>query len=490
MRNCFKLLLFTTIWLVIDIPTSATRTSTNHHGDTSTSKSATKTTTTLATLSNGESIPLIGLGVGNLQHELIHSVLSSTWKEDVKEKVRLIDTARASRNERIISDAVSKLSHELTVEKEVTDEEGDESSSSIIHRVTKVWYTHLGYERTKLSVKESLNDLSSSLISANTEIHVHILLHWPRCNDAIPWMKCEEEEHNLPQYVKDIGPPPHLDKENAWRGSWKALEDLYLDYQDQTQRKKSNQNVKVSSIGVSNFEFKDMDSLLHDCRIKPHLYQGNVWSIMFDPYLMNLIQEHDTVFQAYNIMNGIWEQKSAAPRAFDILTKVGNDLKSRMTKQRRRIGDKEKKSISSISEAMVIMSWLVQEGIAIIPRASSVSHQQENSPESLKQVPLLSKEEKDIVKNAMAALLRGEDLKVKATFQNSLSSGHLQVHWVNNENGQEFPVVEKIHPGELHTIETHPGHRFAVYDETKKQRREFSVTALYGGKEFFSVDEF
>ena len=194
--------------------------------------------------------------------------------------------------------------------------------------------------------------------------------------------------------------------------------------------------------------------------------------------------------QAYNIINGIWGQKSIAPNAFKILTKVGKDLEARIKKNRSRIGGKEKKSSSAISEAMVIMSWLVQEGISIIPRASSVSHQKQNSPESLEQIPLLSKEEKETVKNAMVALLKGEDLKVKATFQNSLSSGHLQVHWVSKENGQEFPVVEKIHPGELHTIETHPGHKFAVYDETKEQRREFSVTALYGEKQYFSVDEF
>ena len=474
MRNFFLSCLLTTIWFHNNIITSATG---NNHE---------KTTTTWTTLSNGESIPLVGLGVGNLQHELIPTVLESNWKEDGKEKIRLIDTARASRNEHIISNAVSTLSEERKGGQQETKEE--EKNKDIIHIVTKVWYTHLGYERTKLSVTESLNDLSSSLINTNTQIHVHMLLHWPRCNDAIPWMNCEEEERNLPQYVKDAGPPPHLHKENAYMESWKALEDLYLDHKHPRRERESNPTIKLASIGVSNFELKDMERLLHNCQVKPHLYQGNVWSIMFDPYLMNLIHEHDILFQAYNVINGIWERKSIAPNAFNILTKVGSDLEARTKNNLRRIG--EKKSTSTISEAMVIMSWLIQEDIAIIPRASSVNHQKQNSPNALKQVPLLSMEEKETVKNAMNALLKGEDLKVKATFQNSLSSGHLQVHWVSKENGKEFPVVEKIHPGEVHTIETHPGHTFAVYDETKEQRREFSVTALYGEKQFFSVDEF
>jgi diketogulonate reductase-like aldo/keto reductase len=53
--------------------------------------------------------------------------------------------------------------------------------------LTKVWYTHLGYERTKHSVYQSLTNLGRDSIDI-------VILHWPRCNDEIEWMNCDAEE--------------------------------------------------------------------------------------------------------------------------------------------------------------------------------------------------------------------------------------------------------------------------------------------------------
>ncbi len=447
----------TLVWIIIALVACFKRVAVSaNNGDTPTE----------VTLSNGEKIPLIGIGVGNLQHELIHDVLKSTF--DNKKRVRLIDTARASHNEEIISDAISELS--------------DQIEDSIVHIVTKVWYTHLGYERTKISVKESLRDISSS-IHTNLSVHVHVLLHWPKCDDTIPWMHCLDEENELPEYVKDAGPPPHLDKDNAWRESWRALEDIY---QDQTKFIDEKKMIKIASIGVSNFHFTDMDSLIQSCRIHPHILQGNIWSVLFDPHLMTLIGEQNVLFQAYNVINGISGRKSLTPTAFTILKDIGDKLTLQI-KKKRRIGDKKEAII--VTEAMVVMVWLLQQGVAIIPRASSLKHHQENSPETLTQIPTLSSEEKELVRKATEALLRGEDLKVSATFHNLLSSRHVQINWMDKRTGVETPVTQKIQPGQTKIVKTHPGHTFVAYDETKKIRREFSVTAGYGEEEVFRVDE-
>ena len=42
--------------------------------------------------------------------------------------------------------------------------------------VTKVWYTHLGYGRTKLAVEDMLAGLNGCCA-------VTMLIHWPRCRD-------------------------------------------------------------------------------------------------------------------------------------------------------------------------------------------------------------------------------------------------------------------------------------------------------------------
>merc|ERR1712071_284437 len=115
-------------------------------------------------------------------------------------KYNLIDTSRESRNEKLIANLL--------------DSTGRIGNT---HVITKVWYTHLGYERTKISVEESLKDLAPFK-------NVHVLLHWARCDERIEWMKCEAEENALPTYVKEAGPSPMLNpsgKNAAWKGSWR-----------------------------------------------------------------------------------------------------------------------------------------------------------------------------------------------------------------------------------------------------------------------------
>jgi hypothetical protein len=205
-------------------------------------------------LKSGSHIPLVGMGIGNLSQEYI----SRSVRHDLSLGVRLIDTARKSNNEAILARAISAWYDD---DADVVDDGGSGSRSEgavgersslrssvgkaeeerpsvdlhddidPIHVVTKVWYTHLGYDRTKLSVDESLNELSFPITKKTDDrsgrgrrLHVHLLLHWPRCYDDISWMECEREENELPEYVRDVGSPPHLDKDNAFKESWRALE--------------------------------------------------------------------------------------------------------------------------------------------------------------------------------------------------------------------------------------------------------------------------
>mmetsp|Transcript_157693 Transcript_157693/g.483256 ORF Transcript_157693/g.483256 Transcript_157693/m.483256 type:complete len:85 (+) Transcript_157693:29-283(+) len=56
-------------------------------------------------LNDGNTIPSVGLGVGNLAHESIHAaVLEAVHQHGV----RLIDTAAASQNEHIIAQALAE----------------------------------------------------------------------------------------------------------------------------------------------------------------------------------------------------------------------------------------------------------------------------------------------------------------------------------------------------------------------------------------------
>jgi len=36
-------------------------------------------------------------------------------------------------------------------------------------------------------------------------------------------------------------------------------------------------------------------------QVKPHVLQGNVWSVVYDPALMNVCRDNDILFQVANI---------------------------------------------------------------------------------------------------------------------------------------------------------------------------------------------
>ena len=170
-------------------------------------------------LTSGVSIPLLGFGIGNLPHEQIFDVVHAQLKGSSSV---VVDTAHASHNEKILADAIADFDAHGDEHSHTRGGSSDSEDLPPIHVVTKVWYTMLGHERTKISVEESLNELQ---VASNTrQVYVHMLLHWPRCNDDIAWMNCEREENELPKHIKEAGPPPHRNKAKAFLESWIALE--------------------------------------------------------------------------------------------------------------------------------------------------------------------------------------------------------------------------------------------------------------------------
>lgn len=404
------------------------------------------TTVLHTTLHNGQTIPLVGFGVGNLQQGLIESQVA----ESVPLGFRLVDTAHASHNEHLILQGMSKT--------ETWDDEP-------MHVVTKVWYTYLGYERTIISVRESLQALNNT-----QRIRVHMLLHWPRCRNDISWMDCAGEEEKLPQSVKKAGPPPHLDKDHAFKESWRALEDIYLGHI------RVGENLpKLASIGVSNFDKNDLQDLATTARISPHIIQLNVWSIVFDPHLTEYCRKHKIHLQAYNVMNGIVGRKDVAPYAYGSLWDVAKSFSSQ--------GDEP------WDPARVLLTWLVQQNVSVIPRTSNRRRLATNSPKTIAKMDDLSKAQQDRVEEAVRALLSGQDLSPpRATFVNQ-HSDVLHLFWSNIHQGEEVPVKMDLAPGETWDTQTFAGHVFVAYDGEKKQRREFTIRASYGENEKLVIDE-
>lgn len=425
-------------------------------------------TNTTTKLSNGIVFPTIGMGIGNLQHDLIEEVVQS----GLRLGFRLIDTAHASENEDLLASAIVESDNYAVAKSE---------SLPPIHIVSKVWYTHLGYERTKISVQETLNELKAI---TTRQVYVHMLLHWPSCNDNIEWMNCEEEEERLPEKIKNAGPPPHLNKSTSWKESWKALEIIYKAYE--SQRKANGNKVQgpiIASIGVSNFDIDEMKSLMEVAKVKPHIYQGDIWSAFHDPDLVRYLNHNKIYFQAYGVMDRTLRMRDESKSAFSILSDISREIASTM-----HAVDENKGKTLLVTEATVLLAYFVQRGIGVIPRASYKGHRQENSPSVIDAViPYLDMDHFNRLQLAVPALMKGRDVHSVVYIENSLS-GPIQLHWVNDETGEEVLVKDGLEPGKVEVIQSHPGHKFVAYDAERSVRREIAVDVGYGQRKNFAVE--
>jgi hypothetical protein len=290
---------------------------------------------------------------------------------------------------------------------------------------------------------------------------------------------------------------------------------------------------------VSNFDAAELQRLLTIARVKPHLLQGNLWSVVYDPALLNLCTAHGILFQAYNVMNGATsiEAQHRAPRAAAFLRRLGRDLglpeRSNGATNRR------------LDASEVVVAWLTQRGIGVIPRTSNPAHMMSNAPGTVAAAPLLSTNEADDVMLAVRCLLGGSDREmgpqtpeeiafaqeeasgisggesndqtnaqspVTATFRNSLTSKAthngastaaaaaavaVSVYWLHHETGDLVHAAGPLAPGEEAAVSTWPGHRFVAKAASEpsdggggsETGKHYAVTAPAGQEQYFHIDE-
>ena len=372
-------------------------------------------------LNNGNKFPAIGLGIGNMQKDRIPDVVKNAT---LLHGIKLVDT-----NQR----AAITCNTDIVLQ-----------NNPGLQVVTKVRYTHLGYERTILAVEDMLNGLNGCC-------DVTMLIHWPRCRDS--WKeRCKNEEENLPQRIKDAGPPP-IEDYFAWKGSWKALEEFYI-------------AGKLKNIGISNFELDDLNELLSFCKVVPQLYQGNAWQLWYRPKVLQLLRKEKVLFQAYNVVDGIVTRQSAAPRAYKVLANIAISKKADI--------------------CSVVLATLKRRGVATIPRATSPNHLLANAPQTIASLSI-DDDEAQTLDVAMKALMSGIDLplqRVYTTFTSSLDAT-IKLFWKNMETGKEI-LQGEITNGKSFHIKTHPGHTFNAYCG-KELLRSFKVNAQRGGQEAFEL---
>lgn len=415
--------------------------------------------------------PLVGIGCGNLHRDDVFHIIRGA-PEQLDNIPLMIDTAHKSGNEDKVLEGIIAREERL----------GPLPSNlkRTYHVVTKVWYTHLGYERTKISVDESLQRLRPPAEHDGFNVKVTMLLHWPRCRDDIEWMDCAGEEAALPDSIRDL-PSPEESPRASLLGSWRALEELF-------------EAKQLDAIGISNFEPSDIATLKEEATVMPHIHQLNLWQVMHkssSEEMLAAMRESDVLFQFYNIMS-VFANEQRAIGAFRFLWEIGH-VRSEPGRP--------------IEPQTMGLKSLVQSHVSIIPRTTKWEHLRDNSIGNLLSIVPLNDEEMLMAHEAMESLVNNQDSElfeefaahrrreaveeraassdhrqVEARFVNALDRHTVQLFWVHPGTGEKHDASEPIPPGDTVVVKSywhHVFHAHIIGDDPQKARplKEFVVQA-------------
>ena len=188
-------------------------------------------------MNNKYTIPMVGYGTFLLNggQNVRNSIISA-----VKAGYRLIDTATLYRNERSIGTALKSLITSGEIKRED------------IFLTTKIWNTNHEPERTMQSIRNSLRKLQTNYLDL-------VLIHFPT--------GFRVGKQLMPKYANNASLIPRTWRQDAYMDTWRALEHAVW-------------MGSIRSIGVSNFNIRQMETLLANATIMPVMNQV---STLLDP---------------------------------------------------------------------------------------------------------------------------------------------------------------------------------------------------------------
>lgn len=262
-------------------------------------------------LNDRSTIPLIGLGTFRSIGENVD--VKNAIKSALKAGYRHFDLAWLYQNEDIIGTALK----EAIVESNGTLKRED------LYLVSKVWNTHHSKEQVVVCLNQTLANLKVDYVDL-------YLVHWPM------------------GFKEGTGEPFPKDSD----GNMMFSDVNYLEtYKELEKQMKLG---KIKSIGVSNFNVKQLQDILDNCEIKPTNNQVEVHPYNQNDELIDFCQKNDIVISCY------------APIG------AGKDLLENETISK--IAKKYNKS-----PAQVCIRWGIQRNLVMLPKSVTPSRIVENS---------------------------------------------------------------------------------------------------------------
>jgi 2,5-diketo-D-gluconate reductase A len=252
------------------------------HSFAATSAGATENSIPSVTLNNGLKMPRLGFGTMTLNGDAGARCVADA----ISLGYRLIDTATVYGNEVAVGKGINQSG--------INREE--------LFVTSKLWKPDMGYEKAKKGFQTSIGKLKMDYLDL-------YLIHRPSGGD--------------------------------WKGSWKAMEELYHDG-------------KIKAIGMSNADFAQLDELMASSEVKPAVHQIETHAFFQEQKSNDYLKEHGIQHEAWSPFaegrHGLFTNETLAA-----------------------IGKKHDKTV-----AQVCLRWHFQRGIVAIPRSSQKAHISEN----------------------------------------------------------------------------------------------------------------
>lgn len=452
-------------------------------------------------------IPLIGLGVGNLPHNRIPFLLAKAMDSHQADgsseaQYRLVDTSHTNPAlEVLVGRSLGRL---------LTND--NSSHKEDYHVIIKIWHTHFGYERTLNSVHDSLSHifpgvffsgaaLDPSSWKKDLRVKVHAIIQYPRCYDTlftskyyqsspnfpVKYSNCYEEEDAFARSFTSTDSSP-LDDEHAWKKSYRALEELY------------HRGV-LHSIGVSNFGPTDMSTLYDYATVGPHLYMGTLHTLLEEEEMVEEMIKHGVHYICYDAASSILGGKEEAATAYKLLERMGANHSTTP-------GQDDSNGYSAVQ---LVLGWLIQRGVTVVPGTADTKHLIENSPQVLSAIPKFGPRMVLDVEMAVRALVRRQDIDdehehkkhdivmetdvdgsdegagVVATFFNSFKR-NVRIFKIHPTTGRQIPLSSSIAPGRSGRIMVDTNDVLVAYDGYGTALKKFLVEDQGVGRVDFAVE--
>ena len=268
-----------------------------------------------ASLSNGDQMPLLGLGTWKSESRQVYTAV----REAIKIGYRHIDCASVYGNEKEVGDAIRDAiqNHDVT--------------RSELWITSKLWSNCHGKDRVEAALNQSIQNLGVDYLNL-------YLIHWPVSIKA---------EKAFAESVDDLLSPEQSPISETWEAMESACE-----------------KGLTRHIGVSNFSVQKLQKLLSSCKQKPEVNQVEHHPLLQQQALLEYCASEGILITAYSPLGSMDRPQSLKVKDAPVV--LENPVIRSIAETR------------GCSPAQVVLAWDVQRGISAIPKSVKPSRLLEN----------------------------------------------------------------------------------------------------------------